>query len=83
MPTTKPPRVIDRPAGFVIQVHGVGHFVRSRTVENGWWLVQGDHCGCPATIPDCWHYRQAKAFDDAMAPPPRPTAPPNISALVD
>lgn len=73
------------PAGYVIEAPDHrGHFVRSRTVANGWWLVNGEGCGCPATKRACWHYRQALAYERAMNPvADRPTAPPNISALVD
>lgn len=73
------------PAGYVMEAPDRrGHFVRSRTVEDGWWLVNAQGCGCPAAKPGCWHYRQALAFEQRMHPTtPRPTAPVNISALVD
>lgn len=75
--------VTDRPAGFVIKVPGRGYFVRSRTVDGGWWFVSGQSCSCPSTSPrGCWHVRQTEAYERALTTP-RPVAPPNISALVD
>lgn len=69
--------------GGIVKVPGLGYFVRSRTTEGAWWLVNGKGCTCPATIEHCHHVRQAYAWERANGPAPRPTPPTNISALVD
>lgn len=67
----------------LVKVPGLGYFVRSRSTEGAWWLVNGKGCTCPATITDCHHVRSAYAWEKLHGPAPRPTAKPNISALVD
>lgn len=88
-----PTNVADRQAGFVIKGEaGLGYFVRSRTQRGVWWHVVGNDCTCPrgearaaAGETDgrvCWHVRQTYAYEAALTTP-RPTAAPNISAMVD
>lgn len=71
----------ERPAGYVVKVPGLGYYVRSRTVDGGWWLVVGPDCSCPATR-RCWHVQQTVEYEDLLTKP-RPVAPPNVAALVD
>lgn len=75
------------PVGFVKEAPGLGYFVKSRSTEGAWWLIAGRTCSCPAGRAGrerCWHRSQVAAFvakiNEAHK---RPTAPPNISALVD
>lgn len=82
LPEWERPGPTARLAGHVIKAPGSGYFVKSRTVEGGWWFVVGEDCSCPATTERCWHYRRTVEFERTQTPP-RPTAPPNISALVD
>lgn len=76
-------RPCDKPAGFVVKVEGRGYFVKSRSTEGAWWHVVGSDCSCPATTRNCWHVRRTYEYEKRMGPPPRPIAPPNVSALVD
>lgn len=70
--------------------------VASRSTSGAYWLVRlgtSPGCTCPygRTIPDveefaarpCRHHKEAAAEERRRQPPPRPTAPPNVSALVD
>lgn len=73
---------VTRQAGHVFKLPGVGYFVKSRS-EPGWWLVAGNDCSgphCEGRV--CWHVRQTFEFEKALSTP-RPSAPPNVSALVD
>jgi hypothetical protein len=75
------------PAGTVRQAQAGGYFVASRSTPGAWWLVAGRSCSCPAGqagAERCVHRRQVAAFVAAIdADHRRPTAPPNVSALVD
>lgn len=73
--------------GHVLEAKTGGYLVLSRSTPGCWWLVHERSCSCPAGRSgreSCWHRRQVAAFvaklNEAMK---RPTAPPNISALVD
>lgn len=78
---------VDKPAGFVTKVPG-GYFVASRSTAGCWWFVSGTACSCPAgqragdTPTRCWHFTQTVAYERLLNPP-RPVAPPHISAMVD
>jgi hypothetical protein len=78
------PAAVLRPAGFVIKAPGFGYFVASRTEPGTWWFVNGSDCSCPAdpSRRGCWHVRQTVAYEQAMTVA-RPSAPANVSALVD
>lgn len=82
MPSTARPL----PAGYVTHAVGVGYFVQSRTSDGVWYLVRGDECTCRAGQDGhrCWHVRHVAAFCARInAEQARPTAPANVSALVD
>lgn len=68
----------------VRELVGGDFVVRSRTTDGAWWLVTGDACSCPATVKNCWHRRQVDVLLlERNRKHVRPTAPPNVSALVD
>ena len=61
-----------------------GYFVLSRSTPGAWWFVWGDECSCPARVKRCFHVQQVERFvaalDDIRK---RPSAKPNVSAMVD
>lgn len=73
--------------GHVLESKTGGYLVKSRTAEGVWWLVYERSCSCPAGRAgsvSCFHRRQVAAFVAKMnEATKRPTAPPNVSALVD
>lgn len=79
--TAPEPRSVEHPPDTVVAASPYGYFVKSRSTA-GWWLVNGRDCGCPATVEVCHHVQVAHAWARLQAEP-RPTAPTNISALVD
>lgn len=73
--------------GHVLEAKTGGYLVLSRSAPGCWWLVSGRSCSCPAGRAGrerCWHRTQVAAFCAKLSEKyKRPTAPPNISALVD
>lgn len=71
----------------VRKIQGGGYLVRSRTVEGGFWMVDGADCTCPAGqagVERCWHRMQVAAFvAEENRRFARPVVPPNVSALCD
>lgn len=69
------------------------------SAPGAWWLVEGETCGCPrgqflaahplrpgmpARTRSCWHQIQVRLFVNAMElANARPSARPNVSAMVD
>lgn len=63
---------------------GAGYFVKSRSSEGAYRLVNGDECSCPSFAIQCWHKMQVAALvrmDNVRHR--RYQAPVNVSALVD
>ncbi len=68
----------------VSEVKGGGYIVPSKSVEGAFRLVWGNECSCPATGKSCRHRRLVSAYcaqQDAARR--RPSAPVNVSAMVD
>lgn len=69
----------------VSQVVGGGYIVPSASTPGAFRLVWGTECSCPHTGPrQCRHRRLVAAYVKAQdARRPRPSAPANISLMVD
>jgi hypothetical protein len=79
-----PARYTPPEPGTVVPVAQLGYFVASFTTPGRWYLMDGQGCSCPATAESCRHIRAVSAYVRKLdASRRRPTAPPNISALVD
>lgn len=63
----------------VLEVHGVGYMVASRTTSGAWWLVRQGTCTCPATTARCHHMNRVDVYaaeqNKAHARPVAPAAP--------
>lgn len=69
----------------VLVVRSGGYMVRSASVPGAWRFVWGSECSCPAgDKPTCRHRKAVREFcRDNDLRHARPSAPANISALVD
>lgn len=68
----------------VVKAQNVGYYVRSRTTDGAWWLVDADGCSCPAVTASCFHVRAVSALCAAEdAKYRRPVAPVHVAAMCD
>lgn len=74
-------------AGHVLEAKTGGYLVQSRSTRGVWYLVWEKDCSCKAGLSGsevCWHRTAVRQFVKMLAEQhKRPSAPPNISALVD
>lgn len=68
----------------VSPVTGGGYVIPSKSTPGAFRLVWGNECSCPCTGPTCRHRKLVAAYCAARdRATRRPSAPANISAMVD